>query len=135
MKITPHANLSPAAAALLTRLANLGSEGLYVANALNEIASNDTEQAADDYLCQCAKEIVDMAQEVIDTLQVAPAAKEIYALFQSKGVEEDALDDVVHGTASSAGSNANNGGPEEQISYLIRENGVEATRKIVEELS
>ncbi len=149
MNINLYSGLSPRAQQVLRKLASMGtSEGLYVASALNEIASNAEQEkllgatpeelsSQDSHLVSCAKELIDAAQEVIDALEVAPAAEELLELFKSKNLEDDetALDDEVHSVASQAGTNANNGGVSEQIAYLLHELGVEQTRKIIESLS
>lgn len=71
---TAHPNLSLKTAEMLESMAYSGaSEAASIAQALNEIASNDTESAQDEFLAACAEELAHYAMEVANALQKPPA--------------------------------------------------------------
>lgn len=78
----PNENLSPEAAAALKQLADCGeSEAAAVAETLNDIASNDAESAADEFLIGCAQQIIEAAKSFIQEVGGEVVAEEELAAF------------------------------------------------------
>jgi hypothetical protein len=74
--------------------------------------------------CDCDMELVVVADEI----------ERLAAKADTAGLELADLDELVHETAASIAADANNGGVEEQIKYLVNEMGAESTDRQIDEL-
>ena len=64
----------------------------------------------------------------------AAAAKRLADKVKAAGSQPEDLDDLVHDLASSIAANANNGGLEEQVKYLVEGLGVDQAERQIDEL-
>ena len=62
------------------------------------------------------------------------AVPRLVQLVEESGLADDALDETVHETAASRASAINNGGPTEQIEYLVAELGAKETERTLKTL-
>lgn len=72
-------------------------------------------------------------QEAAQALSEAKQKQAVQRLLERHEghIDQDALDDAVHGVAADAASAINNGGMAEQIEFLIREIGEDETDKVL----
>jgi hypothetical protein len=132
MKIDIPKTVSPAMKKLLRKMGDSGSsEAYYIGSALAEIAENGDGMESDEHMEQCARDLIDWAQEVVDTLVYGPATAELMKLAEERKLKAEDLDEVVHDLADVDASTTNNGGLEEQIAYFIKTSGIEGARDLI----
>lgn len=76
----------------------------------------------------------DFVEEQTKAFHEQSAVPRLVQLVEESGLADDALDETVHETAASRASSINNGGPTEQIEYLVAELGAEETERTLKTL-